>query len=76
MLQKVFNADLSYISNEMVKCGYVKPALMRGSMPLQAKANGLQLSDVPPELCGLLWIRAEIDLPACSFHENGSIAIW
>ena len=26
---------------------------MRGSMPLQAKANGLRLCDIPPELAGL-----------------------
>ena len=28
-------------------------ALKRGVMPLQAKANGLQLSDIPTELSGL-----------------------
>jgi hypothetical protein len=52
VLQKVFSADISYISNDgkVWICKTCDRALVRGSMPLQAKANGLQLSDVPPEL--------------------------
>ena len=42
-------------------------------MPLQAKANGLQLCEVPPEVSGL---NTLVDFPACAFHENGCIAIW
>ena len=55
VLQKVFSADLSYISNDskMWMCKTCDRAVMRGSMPLQANANGLQLSDVPPELSDL-----------------------
>ena len=55
VLQRVFSADLSYISNDGTKwmCKTCDRALMRGSMPLQAKANGLQLSDVSPELSDL-----------------------
>ena len=34
-------------------CKTCDRALIRGSMPLQAKANGLQLCEVPPELSGL-----------------------
>ena len=55
VLQKVFSADLSYISTDGKQ--WIRKtcdrALMRGSMPLQAKANGLQLREVPPELSGL-----------------------
>ena len=55
MLQKVFSADLSYISTDGKEwiCKTCDRALMRGSMPLQAKPNGLQLREVPPELSGL-----------------------
>ena len=55
VLQKVFSADLSYISKDGKEwtCKTCDRALMRGSMPLQAKANGLQLSNVPPELSDL-----------------------
>ena len=55
VLQKVFSADLSYISSDGKEwiCKTCDRALMRGSMPLQAKANGLQLREVPPELSGL-----------------------
>ena len=43
VLQKVFSADLSYISNDGKEwmCKTCNRALIRGSMPLQAKANGL-----------------------------------
>ena len=51
----MFSADLSYISNDgkVWMCKTCDRALMRGSMPLQAKANGLRLCDIPPELAGL-----------------------
>ena len=52
---KVFSADISYISYDgkewMRKT--CDRALKRGNMPLQAKANGLWLSQVPPELSNL-----------------------
>ena len=48
-------ANLRYITNDGNEwiCKTCDRALMGGSMPLQAMANGLQLSDVPPELSHL-----------------------
>ena len=55
VLQNVFSADFSYISNDGKTwvCKTCDRALMRGSMPLQSKANVLRLCDTPPELSGL-----------------------
>ena len=55
VIQKVFSADLSYISfdGKQWVCRTCDRTLKRGTMPLQAKANGLQLCQVPPELSGL-----------------------
>ena len=55
VIQKVFSADLSYISfdGKQWVCRTCDRTLKRGNMPLQAKANGLQLCQVPPELSGL-----------------------
>ena len=52
VLQKVFSTDFSYISNDGKEWigKTCDRSLVRGSMPLQAKANGLE---VPPELSGL-----------------------
>ena len=55
LLECVFSADLRYVSdtgNEWV-CKTCDRTLKRGVMPLQAKANGLQLSEIPPELSDL-----------------------
>ena len=55
LLECVFSADLRYVSdtgNEWV-CKTCDRALKRGVMPLQDKANGLQLSQIPPELSAL-----------------------
>ena len=55
LLNCVFSADLRDIcdtGSEWV-CLTCNRALKRGVMPLQAKANGLQLPDIPPELAGL-----------------------
>ena len=51
----MFSANLSHISNDGKEwiCKTCDRALARGSMPLQAKANGLQLPEIPPELSGL-----------------------
>ena len=67
-LQKVFSADFSYISNDGKTwvCKTCDRCLVRGSMPLQAKANGLQLCDIPPELSGLNaleWRLVSLHLP-------------
>ena len=55
MLNCIFSTDLRYISNnghEWV-CKTCDRALKRGVMPVQAKANGLQLCEIPPELSDL-----------------------
>ena len=54
ILHKVFSPDYSYISfggKEWI-CKTCDRASRRGCMPVQAKANDLQLSNVPPELSG------------------------
>ena len=55
VIQKVFSADLSYISSggEEWICKTCDRLLSRDYMPVQAKANGLQLCEVPPELSDL-----------------------
>ena len=55
VLHKVFSPDYSYISfgGKEWMCKTCDRALRRGCIPVQAKANGLQLSNVPPELSGL-----------------------
>ena len=55
VLQKVFCPKFSFVSHggkEWI-CKTCDRTLSRGSMPLQAKGNGLQLCEVPPELSGL-----------------------
>ena len=55
LLNCVFSANLRYVcdtGNEYV-CRTCDRALKRGVMPLQAKANGLQLPAIPPELADL-----------------------
>ena len=51
----MFNANFSCISNDGKEwvCKTCDRALARGSMPLQAKANGLHLPEIPPELSDL-----------------------
>ena len=51
----MFSADLSYISfdGKQWVCRTCDRTLKRGNMPLQAKANGLQLCQMPPELSSL-----------------------
>ena len=55
LLNCVFSAELRHVcdtGNEWV-CKTCDRALKRGVMPLQAKANGLHLSEIPPELYDL-----------------------
>ena len=55
LLECVFGSDLRYVcdtGNEWV-CKTCDRALKRGVMPLQAKANGLKLSQIPAELSDL-----------------------
>ena len=55
VLQKIFSDDLCYITSDGKEymCKTCDRTLKRGTLPLQAKANGLQLCEVPPELSGL-----------------------
>ena len=55
LLHSILNAKLNHISSDGKNyiCKTYDRALARGSMPLQAKANGLQLSKIPSELSGL-----------------------
>ena len=55
LLNCVFSADLRYVcdtGNEYI-CKTCDRALKRGVMPVQAKANGLKLPEIPPELADL-----------------------
>ena len=78
VLQKVFSTDFRYFSNDgkLWICKTCDRALSRGSVPLQAKADGLQLSEIPPELSGLNPLELRLILPTYTIHENGSSAIW
>ena len=55
VLNNVLSADLKYIScnGNIWICKTCDRSLKRGSMPVQAKANGLQLSKIPAELSDL-----------------------
>ena len=52
VLEVVFSAEFTYISSDgkLWMCKTCDRAVGRGNMPLQAKANGLQLSPIPPVL--------------------------
>ena len=45
-------------------------------MPLQAKANSLQLCQVPPELADLNLLELRLLSLRVPFTKKGSIAIW
>ena len=55
LMEQVFAAEQNYMSPDGKQwvCKTCDRALGRGTMPLQAKANGLQLCCVPPELTDL-----------------------
>ena len=55
LFNNVFSADISYVSYDGKEwvCKTCDRALKRGNMPLHTKANGLWLSQVPPELSNL-----------------------
>ena len=71
MLEKVFSFELRYISPDDKEwvCKTCDRTLVRGSMPVQAKANGLKLCEIPSELS-----RLNVLEPPCAFYEDGSIA--
>ena len=54
-------------------CKTCDSALVRGSMPLHAKVNGLQLSEIPHELADL---NSLISLCVLFMKMVRSIAIW
>ena len=55
LLEQVLSAKHNYISSDGKQwvCTTCDSALKRGNMPLQAKANGLQLCPIPSQLSGL-----------------------
>ena len=55
VLEKVFSFELKYISPDDKEwvCKTCDRTLVRGSMPVQAKANGLKLCEIPSELSRL-----------------------
>ena len=55
LLEQVFSPEHNYISLDGKQwiCKTCDAALKRGNMPLQAKANGLQLCTIPNQLSGL-----------------------
>ena len=55
LLSSVFSADLRYVcdTDDEYVCKTCDRALKRGVMPLQAKANGLQLCEILPDLNAL-----------------------
>lgn len=52
LLERVFCTERSYTSKQWL-CRTCDSALSRGNLPVQAKANGLQLDPVPDELSSL-----------------------
>ena len=78
LFNNVFSADISYIScdgTEWVGKTCDK-ALKRGNMPLQAKANGLRLSQVPPELSNLNALVLRLRLSSSAFYEMVALPWW
>ena len=60
----VLAPDVNNAGNEWA-CKTCDRALKQGVMPLQAKANGLQLSQIPPEQSDL---NGKANLSTCAFH--------
>ena len=55
LLEQIFSAENNYISSDGKQwiCKTCDGALKKGNMPLQARANGLQLCPIPNQLSGL-----------------------
>ena len=55
LLEQVFSAEHNYITSDGKQwiCKTCDGTLKKGNMPLQAKANGLQLCTIPNQLSGL-----------------------
>ena len=78
VVQKVFSADLSYISfdGKQWVCRTCDRTLKRGNMPLQAKGQWFTVVPCASRAFQPKCIGTQIDLPACTFYENGGIAYW
>lgn len=65
-IEKVFCVENSYISSDGKQwvCKTCDGALSRGNMPVQAKANGLQLCTTPAELSNL----NTLNFITCTIH--------
>ena len=62
ILEKVFSLEHKRVSpnGKMYVCKTCHSALSRGNMPLLSKANGLELSPIPPELSSLNELEARL----------------
>ena len=67
---EVFSFELRYISpdDKELVCKTCDRTLVRGSMPVQAKANGLKLCEIPSELSRLNVL--ELRLLTLGAHEG------
>ena len=70
-----FSANLSRISSDG-KGKTCDRALARGSLPLQAEANGLHLPEVPPELSGLNAFELRLISLCVPFVKSGNSVLW
>ena len=71
LLEQVFSTEDDYVSSdgEQWVCKTCDGALRKGNMPLQAKANGLQLCPIPSQLSSLLFFKAKITLMTKGLHQ-------
>ena len=62
VLDKVFSPQYKRVSpyGNMYVCRTCHSALCRGNMPLLSKANGLELTPIPPELSSLNELKARL----------------
>ena len=74
ILEQVFCPEYSYISSDgkLWLCRTCDSALTRGAMPVQTKANNLQLDPIPNELSTL----NALDITKSSIYENGGLTLW
>ena len=73
VIEKVFAKEFKHVccDGRQWVCTTCDGALKRGNIPVQAKANGLCLQPIPPELNGV-----EISVTACSFYEHSGFTYW
>ena len=68
MLQNILSEGSLYDDGKQWMCKTCDGALIMGNIPAQAKANGLKLPPIPPELS---CIRSKTHFTACAIHEDG-----